>query len=174
MLANVGAFRGPCTLHSPRSGVDPRAGKWELVANLCIYSCGEWFATVKLVGKARGVLAFPSVVLTVAQERDGEGALRVANTMERYYRLSLPATGAPTDAASSTIIYLFMTEDALNKFRASDVWTVGAGAVTPKLTSDGGIDVRATGGPILAFVLNGDNSVATHALQGARIAPLFS
>jgi|GEM_PF-6513525 len=67
-----------------------------------------------------------------------------------------------------------MTEDALDKFRASDEWIAGAGAMMPKVTSDGGIDVRTTSGPILAFVLNGGNSVANHPLQGARIAPLSS
>ncbi|HCE07383.1 MAG TPA: hypothetical protein DEQ40_02050 [Oxalobacteraceae bacterium] len=64
-----------------------------------------------------------------------------------------------------------MTEDALDKFRASDEWTAGAGAVMPKVTSEGGIDLRTTSGPILTFVLNGNNSVANRPLQGARIAP---
>jgi lipid-binding SYLF domain-containing protein len=84
----------------------------------------------ELVSKARGVLVFPSVIqggFWVGGQY-GEGALREGGQTAGYYSTAGGSFGLQIGAQSKAIIFLFMTQDALDRFRNSDGWAVGADA----------------------------------------------
>ena len=84
----------------------------------------------ELVGKARGVLVFPSIVSAgfVVGGSYGQGALRVHGRTTEYYSTAAGSVGLLAGAESKSVYLLFMTDEALDKFRASKGWTVGADA----------------------------------------------
>jgi lipid-binding SYLF domain-containing protein len=76
---------------------------------------------------------FPSVVkaaFAVGGEF-GEGALRIGGKTVDYYNTAAASFGLQIGAESKTIILVFMQEEALKKFRASEGWKVGVdGSIT--------------------------------------------
>ncbi len=135
----------------------------------------------EIVGKARGILVFPTVIATGVEshEQSGDGVLRVANTMTGYYSLvsssigSIGSIGLGTGTQSKALIYLFMTQDTLDKFRNSTDWTVGKDAVTILKPGTGGrIDALSANGAILVLVLTPDGAFASPDLGGTKITPL--
>src|SRR5579871_2780596 len=83
-----------------------------------------------LVRRAKGVVVFPEVLqagLVVGGEY-GKGSLLVKNIPEGYLRLTAGSVGWQIGAQSKAIILLFMTQDALEAFRHSNGWEVGADA----------------------------------------------
>lgn len=130
----------------------------------------------ELVDKASGVLIFPSVIaagLGIGGEY-GEGALLVNNTTEAYYSLASVSFGLQIGAQSKTIGFLFMTQQALEQFRKSAGWSVGADASVAvlKTGANGAIDVSAVTAPVLAFVLTNAGLMANLTLSGTKITRL--
>jgi lipid-binding SYLF domain-containing protein len=117
------------------------------------------YATVKgaqeLVTKSRGVLAFPSVVKAafIAGAAYGEGSLRVGGMTSGYYSTAAASFGFQAGAQSTAIVYLFMTQEALDKFRNSSGWSVGGDVQVSlvKLGANGSIDTRTATAPVLSF-----------------------
>src|ERR1700736_1434060 len=68
----------------------------------------------ELVGKARGVLVFPSVIAAGfwIGGQYGEGSLRVGGSTVGYYSTTTGSIGLQIGAQSKAIIFLFMAEDA--------------------------------------------------------------
>ena len=77
-------------------------------------------------------------------------------------------------AQSQAVFILFMTEDALNRFKSSNGWTVGADASVALLTV--GADARVTSQtaqqPVVGFVLTNSGLMANVSMSGSRITPL--
>ncbi len=130
----------------------------------------------ELVERARGVLLFPTVVGVGVGPggQYGEGLLRVANAMEGYYSMSSPSPGSQADTQGKAVMYLFMTQQALDKFRSSKEWSVGedASVAVLKPRPDGGIDPDARNAPVLAIILADGGAIIGMNLNGARITPL--
>ena len=127
----------------------------------------------ELVARARGVLVFPSVVgasLGVGAEY-GRGALRVDGRTQAYYSTTAGSIGLQAGAQSKAVIYLFNTEEALNKFRNSKGWTAGADATVAAATlgANGSIDTNTIRQPVVGFVLTNVGLEAGISLQGAKI-----
>ncbi len=102
----------------------------------------------ELVAKARGVLVFPSVVQAgfVVGGEHGDGALKVDGSTAGYYSI----TSASIGMQSKAIIYLFMPQDALDKFRNSNGWSAGgdASVALVKVGANGQIDTTTTTKPV--------------------------
>ena len=128
----------------------------------------------ELVTKANGVLVFPSVIAAGfgVGGQYGEGALRVHNTTSEYYSLASLSVGLQIGAQSKAIIFLFMTQDALDKFRKSEGWSVGADASVAvlKVGANGVIDLHSASAPILAFVVTNVGLMANLTLEGTKIS----
>ena len=127
----------------------------------------------ELVAKANGVLVFPSVIaagLGIGGQY-GEGALRIHNESVAYYNLASVSVGLQIGAQSKAVILLFMTQESLDKFRNSDGWSAGADASVAvlKVGANGEVDVNATQGPIVAFVLTNSGLMANLTLEGTKI-----
>jgi lipid-binding SYLF domain-containing protein len=89
------------------------------------------FRIQELAAKARGILVFPKIYaagLGFGGEY-GEGALKVDGASVGYYRTSSVTWGFQAGAQSKALIMMFMTQEALDKFRnSSSGWTAGADA----------------------------------------------
>jgi lipid-binding SYLF domain-containing protein len=130
----------------------------------------------ELVGKAAGVLVFPRVVsagLVVGGEY-GKGALRAGGRTEGYYSIGSLSVGLQAGAQSKAIIMLFMTHDALNKFRNSSGWTAGVDGTVAllKVGANGEIDTTTATQPVEALVLTNAGLMAGLNLEGTKITKL--
>ena len=130
----------------------------------------------ELAAKSTGILAFPSVIAAgfgVGGEY-GEGALRIHNTTEAYYNLASVSVGLQIGAQSKSIIFLFMTQEALSKFRNSEGWSVGgdASVAVLKVGANGTIDTTSATAPVLAFVVTNSGLMANLTLEGTKISHL--
>jgi len=127
----------------------------------------------ELVAKSRGVLVFPAVVDAsfVVGAQYGRGVLRVGGRTEGYYSTTAGSLGFQAGAQSKAVIYLFTTQQALDKFRSSQGWTVGADATVALATigANGNIDTNTAQQPVVGFVLTNVGLEAGISLQGAKI-----
>ncbi|HEY2605621.1 YSC84-related protein [Paraburkholderia sp. RL18-103-BIB-C] len=130
----------------------------------------------ELVSKARGVLVFPSVLQAgfVVGGQYGEGALRVAGTSVGYYSTVSGSFGLQAGAQSKAIIFLFMTQDSLDKFRNADGWSVGgdASVALVKVGANGTIDTTTATAPVQVFVLTNAGLMGDLSLQGTKVSRL--
>jgi lipid-binding SYLF domain-containing protein len=130
----------------------------------------------ELVGKARGILVFPRVIqagIGIGGEH-GDGALRVGGQTAGYYSLAAGSFGLQIGAQSKAVVFLFMTEDALARFRNSQGWAAGADATVAlvKVGANGNIDTSTATGPVEAFVLTNAGLMAGVSLEGSKISRL--
>jgi lipid-binding SYLF domain-containing protein len=138
------------------------------------------FTTVKgsreLVSKARGVLVFPSVLQAgfIVGGQYGEGALRVGGASVGYYSTISGSFGLQAGAQSKAIIFLFMTQDSLDKFRNADGWSVGgdASVALVKVGANGAIDTTTATAPVQVFVLTNAGLMGDLSLQGTKVSRL--
>jgi lipid-binding SYLF domain-containing protein len=126
-----------------------------------------------VVRKAKGVLVFPRVVSAglVVGGSYGQGALRVGNRTEGYYSTTALSAGLLAGADSKAIYILFLTEDALNKFRDSKGWSVGADASVSvlKAGADIGIDTQTAQQPVVGYVLTNAGLMANLSIDGTKV-----
>lgn len=128
----------------------------------------------ELVAKARGVLIFPSVIAAgfVVGGQYGEGELRVNGAVDGYYRTTTGSVGWQIGAESRALVFLFMTQDALDRFRAGDGWAGGVDASVAALQvgANGSVDVNAARAPTLAFVMTNTGLMANFSLEGTKVS----
>ncbi|HLX02020.1 MAG TPA: YSC84-related protein [Trinickia sp.] len=138
------------------------------------------YATVpgsrELVGKARGVLVFPSVIQAglIVGGQYGEGALRVGGSTVGYYSTATGSLGLQAGAQSKAIVFLFMTQEALDKFRSTDGWSAGgdASVALVKMGANGAIDTNTATSPVEVFVLTNAGLMGDLSLQGTKVSRL--
>ncbi|TCT10186.1 BPSL1445 family SYLF domain-containing lipoprotein [Paralcaligenes ureilyticus] len=126
-----------------------------------------------LVERAKGVLVFPTVLsagFVIAAEH-GNGVLRVNGRNQGYYSTSAGSIGLQAGAQSKAIVLLFMTQEALDKFRNSNGWTVGADATVAiaNVGVNGKIDTNTAQQSVVGFVLTNAGLMAGVSLEGAKI-----
>jgi len=130
----------------------------------------------ELVAKASGVLVFPSVVTAglVVGGSWGEGVLRSEGRTAGYYSTGGASAGLLAGAESKGVYVLFMTEDALDRFKRSGGWTVGADASVTlvRAGADAGIDTLTGQYPVIAYVLASSGLLVDLSLDGTKISKL--
>ncbi|CCD38128.1 putative lipoprotein [Candidatus Paraburkholderia kirkii UZHbot1] len=138
------------------------------------------YATVggsrELVAKSRGILVFPSVIQAgfIVGAQYGKGSLQVGGSTVGYYSTTSGSFGLQAGAQSKALIFLFMTQDALDKFRNSDGWSAGADASVAlvKMGANGMIDTTTATKPVEAIVLTNTGLMADVSLQGTKVSRL--
>jgi lipid-binding SYLF domain-containing protein len=130
----------------------------------------------ELVAKSRGVLVFPAVVgasFGIGAEY-GRGALRTGGRTQAYYSTTAGSIGFQAGAQSKAVIYLFTTQEALDKFRNSKGWTAGADATVALATigANGSVDTNTLRQPVIGFVLTNVGLEAGVSVQGAKITEI--
>jgi lipid-binding SYLF domain-containing protein len=130
----------------------------------------------ELVAKARGTLVFPSVISAgfVIGGSYGQGALRVGGHSARYYSTAAGSVGLLAGAEAKSVYILFMTDEALAKFRASEGWTVGADASVTLVNvgANAQVDSKTAQQAIVGYVLTKGGLMANLSLDGTKITPL--
>ena len=130
----------------------------------------------EMVAKARGTLVFPSVISAgfVIGGSYGQGALRVGGHSARYYSTAAGSVGLLAGAEAKSVYILFMTDEALAKFRASEGWTVGADAsvTVVNVGANAQVDSKTAQQAIVGYVLTKGGLMANLSLDGTKITPL--
>jgi lipid-binding SYLF domain-containing protein len=177
-MAALAVLGSGCTTTGGASG-DPAAQRQALNAqtdNALSRLYREARDSEDLVKQARGVLVFPNFVSAgfIVGGASGQGVLREGGKTVSYHRMTEGSVGLLAGAQSQAVFILFMTDDALNRFKTSNGWTVGADANVTLLTV--GADARVTGRtaqqPVVGFVLTNSGLMGSLSLGGSRITPL--
>ena len=132
----------------------------------------------ELVSEARGVLVFPSVIdagIGVGGQY-GEGALRMGGRTVGYYSTATASIGWQIGAQSRAIVFMFMTDDALNRFRNSQGWSAegDASVAVLKIGANGEVDTSTASSQVDEFVLTNDGLMAGVSLDGTKVTRLKS
>jgi lipid-binding SYLF domain-containing protein len=176
--AAVSLLTTGCTTTGTGSG-DPQARRTDINAGVDralsnLYS--QVAGSAEMVKSARGTLVFPSVVAAGLWigGASGEGAMREAGKTTGFFRTTSVSAGLIAGAQSTSVIYVFMTQDALAKFNASRGWQVGvdAGVTLISVGANARVDSRNIQQPIAAFVLNNAGLMANLSLDGTRVTRL--
>jgi lipid-binding SYLF domain-containing protein len=129
-----------------------------------------------LISSAKGVLVFPSVLTGgfIVGASHGQGALRKGGTTAGYFSTTALSVGLLAGAQSKAVFILFMTEDALARFEASQGWTAGVDGSVALITVGAAAQVTTQTGqqPIVGFILTNAGLMANLSLDGTRIARL--
>jgi lipid-binding SYLF domain-containing protein len=105
----------------------------------------------EMVQRAKGVLIFPSVIggSFVVGVEHGRGVLRVGGHNRGFYSTTAASIGWQAGGQSKAVIYVFNTQEALDKFLKSDGWSVGADATVAagKIGANGSVDTTTAQAP---------------------------
>ena len=130
----------------------------------------------ELVSKARGVLVFPSVIQAglIVGGQYGEGSLRVGGGTVGYYSTVSGSFGLQAGAQSKAIIFLFMTQDSLDKVRNTDGWSAGgdASVALVKMGANGAIDTTTATAPVEVFVMTNAGLMGDISINGTKVSRL--
>jgi lipid-binding SYLF domain-containing protein len=177
-MAALAVFSSGCTTTGGASG-DPAAQRQALNAqadNALARLYREARDSEALVRQARGVLVFPSFVSAgfIVGGASGQGVLREGGKTVSYHRMTEGSVGLLAGAQSQAVFILFMTDDALSRFKSSNGWTVGADANVALLTvgADASITGRTAQQPVVGFVMTNTGLMGSLSLSGSRITPL--
>ncbi|MBV8246889.1 MAG: twin-arginine translocation pathway signal [Comamonas sp.] len=173
----VGALSmAACTTTGPDTASAPRADATTLNtrANSALERLYQTAPGSKeMVQRARGVLIFPSVIggSFVVGVEHGRGVLRINGRNHSYYSTTGASIGWQAGGQSKAVIYVFNTQEALDKFVNSNGWSVGADATVAagKIGANGSIDTTTAQAPVTSYVLTNAGLEAGVSLQGSKI-----
>lgn len=173
MLAGAGAMIGLPAQAEDREVIDARV-------NLAL---GKMWSklpeTRKLSSRARAMLVMPEVLKGgfVVGGSYGEGALLMNDEVQGYeapaagyYSVGAASVGLQIGIQSSSHVLFFMTEEAVEKFRQSDGWEVGADAEVT--FPDAGLNAQVNSTllekPVIGVVFGQDGFLVGASLEGAK------
>ncbi len=125
---------------------------------------------------AKGVLVFPKVYkagIGVGGEY-GEGALRVGDKSVDYYSTAAASIGFQLGAQAKTIVVIFIQDEALQKFRASEGWKVGVDGSVALVDLGAGkaVDTTTIKDPVVGFVFGQKGLMYNLTLEGSKFTKL--
>ena len=125
---------------------------------------------------AKGMLILPNVTkgaLFLGVEY-GEGALRIGGVTVDYYSIAAGSIGLQIGGQKKDIFLLFMTDEALRKFRASKGWEAGVdgNVAFVDMGAGGRLDTTTVKDPIVGFVIDVKGLIADVSLKGSKITKL--
>ncbi|KAF1029847.1 MAG: hypothetical protein GAK40_00317 [Burkholderia plantarii] len=130
----------------------------------------------ELVAKSRGVLVFPDVIQAgfIVGGQTGNGALRVGGATVGYFNTSSLSFGLQAGAQSKAVVFLFMTQDSLERFRASNGWAAGADASVAviKMGANGAVDTTTATAPVEVIVLTNAGLMGDVSINGTKVTRL--
>ncbi|MGS0892254.1 BPSL1445 family SYLF domain-containing lipoprotein [Burkholderia stagnalis] len=174
------ALTGCTTTPDKPDNAATNASKRQAIDSSVDATLSRLYSTVKgsreLVAKSRGVLVFPDVIQAgfIVGGQSGNGSLRVGGSTVGYYNTSSLSVGLQAGAQSKAIVFLFMTQDALDEFRNSDGWAAGAGASVAlvKMGANGAIDTTTATAPVQVVVLTNAGLMGDVSINGTKVTKL--
>ena len=131
------------------------------------FSAGE-----ELARGAKGILVFPRVVKAgfIAGGEYGEGALLVDGAAVQYYRLTALSVGFLAGGQAKNEVLMFMTDSALNSFRASEGWEAGVDGSVAIVEFGVGKDFTTNSArdPIIGFVYGNKGLMYDLSIEGTK------
>ncbi len=128
------------------------------------------------LNQAAGYLVFPRVIkigIGIGAET-GEGVLRVGGQTIDYYRTTAGSVGLQLGAQAKSIVIVFMTKDALQKFRDSSGWKVGIDGSVALIDIGAGktIDSHNISDPVVGFIFGSKGLMYNLTLEGSKFSKL--
>lgn len=125
---------------------------------------------------SKGILVFPSVYKAgfVFGGEYGEGALRIGGKTVDYYNTVAASFGFQLGAEVKTVILVFMKDEALQKFRASEGWEAGVDGSIALITVGIGdsLDTTNVKDPIIGFVFGQKGLMYNLTLEGSKFTKM--
>ncbi len=125
---------------------------------------------------AKGVLVMPNIAKAafVVGGQYGQGALQIDGKTVGYYSLVSGSLGYQIGAEQYDMVILFMTDEALNKFRKSQGWEAGVDAEVTliKVGADLTVETLRSQHPIAGFVFDQTGLLAGVSIKGAKFTPI--
>lgn len=147
-----------------------------------VYDClDRFYKQVKggreMVAMAEGVLVMPGVLKAgfIVGGEYGEGALHVGGKTVSYYRLASGSIGLQVGGEAKDFVILFMTDEALKKFRAGNGWEVGVDGNVALVNVGSGerVDFIRMKDAIIGFVFDVKGLMADISLKGAKFTKII-
>jgi len=131
----------------------------------------------ELASKAKGVLVFPRVVnggVLVGGEY-GRGALMVDGRNVGSYKVTSISLGLQAGLQSQSLVLMFMSQEAYDRFTAGNGWTAGADASVAmgRVGANGRLETLDDNG-VVAFALTNAGLMAGAKIDGTHIAKVPS
>lgn len=181
-LSGLSTLAGCTTTPMSADGANPDANAQarSIIDAECDAALGRLYRTVpgsrELIGKARGLLVFPSVIGAgfFVGANYGRGVLRIDGRPSGYFSTLGGSFGFQFGAQSRAVFYAFMTQGALQRFTRSSGWSAGADATVAlvKMGANGQLDTTTAVNPIEAFVLTNTGLMAGVSLEGTKVSRL--
>ncbi len=128
------------------------------------------------LAQAAGYLVFPRVIKVGIGfgGETGEGVLRVGGTPVEYYRTTAGSFGLQLGAQAKSIVIVFMTREALDKFRNASGWKVGVDGSVALIDIGAGktIDTNNIKDPVVGFIFGSKGLMYNLTLEGTYFAKL--
>ncbi len=125
---------------------------------------------------AKGVLVMPSITKAgfVVGGQYGQGALQIGGVSVQYYSLASGSLGYQIGAEQYDMVVLFMTDEALDKFRKSTGWEAGVDAEVTliKVGANLSVETLRSQHPIAGFVFDQKGLMAGVSIKGAKFSPI--
>jgi lipid-binding SYLF domain-containing protein len=130
----------------------------------------------EIAAKAKGVLVMPNVVKAgfIVGGEYGEGAMRIGGKTVSYYNIASGSLGMQIGGESRDFVILFMTDEVLKQFQASQGWEAGLDGNVALVTMGAGdrADLTRMYDPIIAFVFDVKGLMADISLRGAKFTKI--
>lgn len=126
---------------------------------------------------AKGVLVMPDVkkVGFVVGAQWGEGALRVGGKTVDYYKMEVGSAGFQAGYQKANFIFVFLTQKALDKFRASEDYEVGVETgltVVDESTPTMSVDTLKSKSSVVAFSFGKEGLMGGWSAKGTKFTKL--
>lgn len=122
---------------------------------------------------AKGALVFPNIKKAglVVAGQSGEGALRVGGKSVAYYDLSAASLGFQAGYQEVNLVFLFLTQEALDNFVASSGWSAGfdAGITVVDVGTGASLDTLKAKSSIIAFAYGKRGVMGGWSLKGTKV-----
>jgi len=126
--------------------------------------------------QSAGYLIFPKVYkvgIGIGAE-SGEGVLRIGGATVDYFRTTSGSIGFQLGAQARSIIIVFMTKEALDRFRNSQGWKIGIDGSVALIDIGAGksIDSGNIKDPVVGFIFGAKGLMYNLTLEGSKISKL--
>ena len=121
---------------------------------------------------AKGVVVMPNITKAgfIVGAQYGTGALKIGGKTAGYYSLAGGSLGFQAGAEKYDMVILFMTNEALKKFRDSEGWEAGLDAEVTLVTvgAEATVETLRSQSPVVGFVFDQKGLMGGVSIKGAK------
>jgi lipid-binding SYLF domain-containing protein len=125
---------------------------------------------------AKAALVMPNITKAgfIVGGQYGQGALQIDDKTVQYYSLAAGSLGWQIGAEKYDMVILFMTDEALNKFRKSEGWEAGIDAEVTliQVGAELSVETLRSQHPVIGFVFDQKGLMAGVSVKGAKFSPI--